>query len=280
MSNSNRYALLISAFVMVFLDSSYAQSDIDIVKPFDPVNMESRINIDLDSYYFVAENKFFAIRPGYYYSIPNKRHLMGMSVPVVHSIFSGDFAGYENTTGIGDFKFTYVGVPYQSNDALGFQRVSAFLEVTAPTGNEQLGRGVGAWVFKPGVVFTYRPDVAFYLYPQINFQISAGDLNSLGGGDGVPDLEDPDLNDKLKVMTIILPATFAIDNWGGWISLVPEYIQSFSEETYFIFLRMDVGKMMGRRSSAALQITKFIAGQPRLETLVRVRFCFFLQSQN
>lgn len=257
----------------------WAQSALDLAKPFDPMNMNSHISIDLDTYYFVAENKFFALRPGYFYSIPNQRHLMGISVPVVHSVFSGDFAGFENTTGIGDFKFIYIGIPYQSNDALGLQRLSTYLEVTAPTGNELLGRGVGAWVYKPAIVFTYRPDIALHFYPELNFQFSTSNLNSLGGGDGLPDLEDPDKEDKLKVIGLRFPVTFSIDSWNGWVSLAPEYIHTFSEKTYFLFLRMDMGKMIGERSAASLQITRFIAGQPRLETLFRFRFYLYLGDQ-
>lgn len=255
-----------------------AQTGLDDFKPFDPVNTESRVGLDLDTYYFVAENKFYALRPGYYYSIPNKRHVMGLTIPLVHSIFSGDFAGFENTTGIGDIKFSYLGVPYLSKDALGLQRITTYLEVTAPTGNERLGRGTGAWVYKPGIVFTYRPDVAFYLFPQINFQFSTANLNSLGGGDGVPDLIDPDQEGKLKVVTFSLPGTFAIDTWEGWITLTPEYIHTFQEETYFLFLKMELGKMIGNRTSASVQINRFIAGQPRLETHFRVRLNFFLQN--
>ncbi|MBL7844380.1 MAG: transporter [Cyclobacteriaceae bacterium] len=272
--------LLLSLFSnLLFMAGLRAQTAMDSREPYNPVNMESRLGIDFDSYYFVAENKFFAFRPGFYYGLPGKRHLMGITFPVVHSIFSSDFAGFENTTGIGDIKFTYIGVPIQKKDALGLQRISTFMEVTAPTGNEQLGRGTGAWVFKPGVVFTYRLDPAFYLFPQINFQFSSARLNSLGGGDGVPDPEDQDKEDKLQVLSINIPATFVLDEWSGWISLNPEYIQSFAEDAYFIFLRLDLGKMIGERTSAALNITKFIAGQPRLETMFKVRVNFFLDNQ-
>lgn len=272
--------IFLYAICLLFSGTLCAQNAIDSREPYNPVNMQSRLNLDFDSYYFVAENRFFAFRPGFYYGVPGKRHLMGITFPVVHSIFSGDFAGFENTTGIGDVKFTYIGVPVETKDALGLQRISTFLEVTAPTGNEILGRGTGAWVFKPGVAFSFRPDAAFHIFPQINFQFSSARLNSLGGGDGVPDLEDPSLNDKLKVISLSVPATFVVDDWAGWISLHPEYIHTFVEDTYFLFLRFDLGKMIGERTAASLNITKFIAGQPRLETMFRVRFSYFLDNQN
>ncbi len=275
-----RVSTLVLFFCFTVCAKLLAQTAIESHQPYSPVNMESRVSIDLDSYYFVAENKFFAFRPGFHYGLPGKRHVMGISIPVVHSIFSGDFAGFENTTGIGDIKFSYIGVPFESKDALGLQKVSVFFDASAPTGNEQLGRGAGAWIFKPGVVFTYRPNPSFYVFPQVNFQFSSARLNSLGGGDGVPDLEDPDSEEKLNVLSISLPATFVLDEWAGWISLNPEYIQSFEEDTYFLFLRLDLGKMIGDRTSAALNITKFIAGQPRLETMFRFRINFFLNNQN
>lgn len=273
---SSIYRLITILLLLTSASQCFAQSVMDDKRPYDPLNMESRIDLELDSYYFVAENKFFAFRPSFHYGIPNARHQMSLSVPFVHSIFSGDFAGFENTTGIGDFTFTYIGVPYLSKDALGFQRIAAFIEITAPTGNELLGRGVGAWVYKPGIAFTYRPDVAFHLFPRISFQFSTSDLNSLGGGDGLPDLEDPDKEEKLKVITFSFPATFAIDSWDGWITLNPEYTHTFVEDTYFLFLRMELGKMIGERTAASMQITRFIAGQPRLETIIRIRLNFFL----
>lgn len=277
--SAHKLPCLIAFVSLLFSTVLNAQSVMDTREPYNPVNMESRINLDFDSYYFVASNQFYAFRPGFYYGLKG-RHLMGITFPLVHSIFSNDFAGFENTTGIGDVKFTYIGVPLANNNTSGLYRISTVLEVTAPTGNEVLGRGTGAWVFKPGVVFSYRPDAAFHIFPQVNFQFSSARLNSLGGGDGVPDLEDPSLNDKLKVINMSVPATLVVDDWTGWITLTPEFIYTFVEDTYFLFLRFDIGKMLGDRTSASLNITKFIAGQPRLETMIRVRVNFFLDNQN
>lgn len=273
-----RIERLFTLFLLAIASTLFAQTDIDRLEPYHPALMDSRISLDLDSYYFVAENKFYSFKPGFAYGLPGKRHTMGIAVPVVHSIFSGDFAGFENTTGIGDMKFFYHGVAYQSKDPLGLQRITATFEATAPTGNARLGRGTGAWVYKPGIVVAIRPDEAFHLFPSLNFQISSARLNSLGGGDGVPDLDDPDLNDQLKVISMSLPATFVLDSWSGWVSLHPEYIHTFVEDTYFLFLRLDLGKMIGDNTSASLQITKFIAGQPRLETWIKFRLNFFLSN--
>lgn len=272
-----------SLIVLTFLSFSVhvnAQNSVFIQEAYNPGNVYSRASLDFDSYYFVAQNKFYALRGSFYYGIPNQRHLFGISIPVVHSIFSGDFAGYENTTGIGDMKFTYLIVPYKKQTPLGLERVSFFLEVTAPTGNEDLGRGVGSWLYKPGLIFSVQPSMNFTLYPEVRFQFSTEDVNSQGGSGGLPDPEDEEVDEKLQNISLFLPATYVIDSWNGWISLNTEYAYTFVEDTYFLFMRLDFGKMMGQNSSAALQITKFIAGQPRLETAINIRFNFFLRREH
>lgn len=266
----------IAAFILL-IDDGCAQNSVFTHEAYNPSNVYSRASLDFDSYYFVNDNTFYALRGGFYYGIPNQRHLLGIAIPVIHSIFSGDFAGYENTTGIGDIRFTYLGVPYLNKTLMGLAKVSFYVELTTPTGNENLGRGVGSWLFKPGLIFDIHPSHAFSLYPEIRYQFSYDEVNSQGGSGGLPDPEDPEEDEKLQNITLALPATYVIENWNGWVSLNTEYVYTFVEDTYFLFLRLDLGKMMGQNSSAALQITRFIAGQPRLETAINVRFNFFLR---
>jgi hypothetical protein len=68
-----------------------------------------------------------------------------------------------------------------------------------------------------------------------------------------------------------------VNDWDGWAAMNAIYIQSFSEKTYYVFLRLDFGKMIGERTSAAINISKFIAGQPRLDALVQAKVQFFLR---
>jgi hypothetical protein len=255
---------------------AFSQDGLFSHRPYDPANVQSRVALDFDSYYFVAGNKFFVARAGFYYGIPNNRHAFGLSIPLVHSIFNADFAGYENTTGIGDIRMSYMGAPYVKKTPLGLERISGYLDVTAPTGNADLGHGIGSWLYKPGLIFSVQPGPAFSMFPEIRFQFSGKEVNSRGGADGVPDLDDPDKDEKLQNITVALPLTYAIEDWEGWVSMNTEYTYTFVEDTYFLFLRFDFGRMMGQHSAAGLQITKFIAGQPRLETLVKVRFTFFI----
>lgn len=241
----------------------------------DPANMRSRLTADAESYIFVGDARYYALRFGFEYGLQNQKHLFGMSLPMVHTIFNADFGGYENTTGIGDLKMRYMFVPYQVSSNSGLQRVSAYMEVTAPTGEAQLGRGTGTWVYRPGMIFTFRPNPNISFYPDIKYQFSTEDANILSGD--APDGENTDLDGRIRNLVMALPVVAVVDNWDGWAGLNATYIQSFSEKTFYLFLRIDFGTMIGEKSSIALNITKFIAGQPRLDVLVQAKFQYFLR---
>jgi len=270
------YGILLISFLTVV--ETLAQSrgtGADEFDASDPATMKSRFTIDAESYFFVGDARYYGLRFGYEYGLQNQKHLFGMSLPMVHTIFSADFGGYENTTGVGDLKMRYMFVPYQVNSPSGLQRVSAYMEITAPTGEAALGRGAGTWVYRPGMIFTFRPNPYVSFYPEIKYQFSTQDANILSGD--APDAEDPDVDGRIKNLVMSLPAIAVVDSWHGWAGMNATYIQSFSEDTYYLFLRLDFGTMIGQKSSAALNITKFIAGQPRLDVLVQAKFQFFLR---
>ena len=243
----------------------------------DPASMLSRITLDLETYSFENNARFYVFRPGYYYGLRNERHLLGVSLPLMHNVFQGDYAGFENTTGFGDLKMSYLFVPFHKQDVIGIERVTLSLDVTSPTGEYKLGRGVGTWLYKPGFIFKWRIAEAVLLYPEVRFQFSGKEANSGAGSDGVPDAEDPEKDDKVQNLSITLPATVNIEDWNGWFSLNVLYTRSFSERTDFLFLRTDLGKVIGKNSRASLHITKFIAGQPRLDLVVQANVTFFIQ---
>ncbi|HET6225699.1 MAG TPA: hypothetical protein VFF27_05425 [Bacteroidia bacterium] len=72
------------------------------------------------------------------------------------------------------------------------------------------------------------------------------------------------------------PAVIVLKDWEGWFSLNAQYGHSFTEKVDFLFLRMDIGKMIGDYTSGSLNISKFIAGQPRLNLVIQARFNFYL----
>ncbi|MBL7872432.1 MAG: transporter [Cyclobacteriaceae bacterium] len=267
----------IAAIVLVNPLITDAQSTVDEQDGSDPVSMKSRFVADAEAYLFVGEARHYAMRFGYEYGIQNGRHLFGMSLPFVHTIYNADFGGYENTTGVGDLKMRYMFAPFLQTSKAGLQRVSAYAEVTAPTGEYRQGRGAGTWLFKPGMVFTVRSDPYVSFYPEIKFQLSGGAGNSLGGADGAPDANNPDKDGKIQNLSLALPVVVLVKDWDGWFSLNAMYIRSLTEKVDFIFLRTDFGRMIGDNTSAALNISKFIAGQPRLNVLVQARFQFFLR---
>lgn len=240
----------------------------------DPATMKSRFDLDAESYIFFQNAQFYAIRLGYHYGLQNEKHLFGISVPFVHSVYNQDLQGYENTSGIGDIRMSYMGA-ITTGRSIGMSRVSPYLELSAPTGEYLLGRGAGTWVYKPGVVFTFTADHVVSFYPEVRYQFSLKDANSQDGT-GVPDPGDPDKSEKVNNVTIQVPAVVQIEQAKAWISLNAWYTQSFTENDYYIFIRTDFGKMIGKKSSAALHIAKFVAGQPQLNVIVQAKFLFFL----
>jgi hypothetical protein len=239
--------------------------------------MKTRAVVDVESYFFHNESQFYAVRPAFFYGLRNERHQFGMSIPLVHNVFKGDYAGFENTTGFGDLRMSYRFVPYKSGDVIGFTRVTFSFEASAPTGEYKLGRGAGVWLYKPGFTFTMTPGPFVSFYPDIRFQFSGSDANSQGGSDGIPDPDDPEVDYAVQNLSLELPMVAEIEDWRGWFTLSALYTRSFTEQTNFFFIRMDLGKMVGDRSSAAIRIATFIAGQPRLNVIVQANFTFFVR---
>ncbi|MGC3946727.1 MAG: transporter [Chryseolinea sp.] len=257
---------------------SATAQDVDYLQnASDPVSMRTRITADIESYFYFDESQFYALRPAYYYGLKNERFLVGMSIPVVHNIFKGDYQGFENTTGMGDLRMSAMYVPFFKETFSGLERVTATLDVSAPTGEYQLGRGAGAWMYRPGVVLTYRPGPALAFYPEVRFLFSTEDVNSQGGSDGSPDPDDSEKDDKLQNLSIALPFVAQLEDWNGWFSIHLMYSHALIEKTDYFFVRSDIGKMLGRRTGASLRISKYIAGQPRLNVLVQANFTWFMR---
>ena len=270
------YKVSIFAFMLICFAEARAQ-ELSLDQASDPVSMVTRITIDLESYSFENGSMFYGIRPGYYYGLRNEKHLVGMSIPFMHNVFDGNYAGFENTTGFGDLKMSYLFVPYQKENVIGIERATFAFDVTAPTGEYLLGRGAGAWLYKPGIIIKWRIAESVIFYPEMRFQFSGGEANSGAGSDGAPDAEDPEKDDEIQNLSLSFPAVMNIDSWNGWFSLNALYTRSFSEDTNFFFMRMDIGKTIGRKSCASLRITKFIAGQPRLDLILQANLTFFMR---
>lgn len=242
----------------------------------DPATMKSRIPLEIESYFFHQPAQFYAIRLGYVYGLANEKHVFGLSIPVIHNVFDEDYQGYENTTGIGDFKMWYM-TALHTGKSLGLTRISPYFEASAPTGEYLLGRGAGTWLYKPGIVFTYVIDPQVAFYPEILFQFSGKEANSSGGADGIPDIENPEKDGRLQNLSVNLPLVVQFEPLQAWLSVNVQYQQSLSADEYFLFMRLDFGKMITERTGASLFLSKFIAGQPRLNVLAQAKLLFFLQ---
>lgn len=270
---------LFSILALIICSYGFAQrsGEVTAYEASNPVFVNTRFLTDVESYLFENSSEFYSIKLGYQYGLMNQRHQFGLAVPFFHNVFSGDYGGYENTSGIGDIKMTYMAVPILNNHLSGFTQLATYIDVTAPTGDELLGRGTGVWVYKPCVVAKFQASPAVSFYPEVRYQFSTDDANSQGGSEGTPDPEDPEEDGKVQNLILQLPVVMVLDNWNGWFTLNAQFARSFTEETNFFYMRMDVGKMVGQKTSAALNIQKFIAGQPRLNLIVQLRLQFFVR---
>jgi hypothetical protein len=247
-----------------------------LAEPFNPANMSTRAVFDAGSFYYNGGHRFYLLSGGFDYGFA-KKNLFSVTLPVVHNIYNADYGGLENTTGIGDIRFGYARVLYEPSKKAGqVERVTGLFEVTAPTGDPRAGRGAGAWVYNPGLIVGVRLHQDITFYPQMQFQFSGDDANSRGGTNGLPDPEDPEKDGKLKNFSVNMPFTFEMIRWGGWLTLNAPFSYSITESNYFLFLKVDFGKKISEKSAATLQITKFVAGQPRLNVLVQAQLILFL----
>jgi hypothetical protein len=244
-------------------------------EPFNPANMSTRALFEAGTFYFNGGSKFYSLSAGFDYGLA-KKNLFSVSVPVVHNIYNADYGGLENTTGIGDIKFGYARVLYEPKKVRNVERVTALFDVTAPTGDPLAGRGTGSWLYKPGLIVGMRLDQAVTFYPSAQFQFSTSPANSRAGTNGLPDPQDPDKDGRLKSFSLDVPVTFEMINWGGWLTMNMPFTYSLQETNYFLFLKADFGKKISEKSAATLMITKFVAGQPRLNVLVQARLTIFL----
>lgn len=242
----------------------------------DPATMKSHIPLEVESYFFHQPAQFYALRIGYAYGLQNEKHLFGFSIPFVHSVFGEDRQGFENTTGVGDFRMWYM-VALHTGKSIGLSRISPYFEATAPTGEYLLGRGAGTWLYKPGVIFTYVVDPQIAFYPEIRFQFSGKEANSSGGIDGVPDIENPEKDGRLQNLSVSLPLVVRFEPVHAWLAINVQYQQALVLKEYFLFMRLDFGKMITEKTAASLFLSKFVAGQPRINVLAQARLQFFLR---
>src|SRR6187431_2271799 len=91
-------------FIVIALSPLFtqAQQETTVHDASNPALVKSRVVLDAETYIFENGSIFYSLRPGFYYGLKNEKHLVGLAVPFFHNVFNGDYAGYENTSGIGD----------------------------------------------------------------------------------------------------------------------------------------------------------------------------------
>jgi hypothetical protein len=114
-------------------------------------------------------------------------------------------------------------------------------------------------------------------YPQIRYQFSGQDANSTSGVDGIPDIEHPEKDGKMRNIAAELPVVVQFEPLQAWLSINVQYQQAIAMDEYFVFMRLDFGKMITDRTAASLFLSKFVAGQPRLNVIAQARLQVFLR---
>lgn len=268
--------IVVGLVTLVEASTLLAQTKVTPPVPFNPYDVNTRATFDVSSYYFLGGHRFYAATGGFHYGFAG-RHLLSLTVPVVHTIFNGDYAGFENTTGVGDLRFGYAAAVYATQrEDRPLQKVLLLADATAPTGDAGAGRGTGVWQFKPGLAVAARLNHFTTTYPELRFQFSGAEANSRGGTDGLPDPEDAARDERLQNFLLSIPVNFELTQWGGWVAFNLPFTYSLQESDYFLFLRAEFGKKFSDRAAGSLAISRWIAGQPRLNTTVQARFIIFL----
>lgn len=270
--------LLIICLLFCLWNTAWAQftDPVSTDDASDPATMRTRVLFDVESYFFYQPAQFYTVRLGYYYGLQNGRHLFGLAIPFIHNIFGEDLQGFENTTGIGDIKMMYMGA-IPTGKTIGLSRISPYFETTAPTGEYILGRGAGTWLYKPGIIFTVKAAPQITFYPEVKFQFSTRNASGMTGSDGVPNIDHTTKDGRLQNLTVQVPVVMQLESLEAWLGINAQYVQSFANREYFVFFRTDFGKMIGDKTAASLNITKFVAGQPLVNVAVQARFQFFIR---
>lgn len=253
-------------------------SVLGINNPSNPTLTLTQFRFDLDSYFFVGENRVIAARPSFEYGFNSQRHLARIEVPVLSTFYSGNFQGFERRVGLGDINFGYKVLPYLDRSGRKtLQAVALALDITSPTGDQSIGLGLGQWQYEPSLTLEFRPSAFFAVYPRASYNFTVDDVNGqpLPGGGTIPDPGE----DQQSFETMVLDANTVIElvDWQGWFAINPIFLRNFRENYSIVALGADIGKMIGPKSSANLHFVQFVGGQPRLQTQVSAQFHFFLE---
>ncbi len=272
--------LLLACFFIVCAQANAQESTVlGRFNASNPNLIEKQFGMDFESYFFVANDKLYTMNFRFDYNFNSKRTMVRFNVPLVSTDFSKDYQGYERSTGIGDlgFKVTHLIYLDKANKKT-LESVALSLGVTTPTGDKDLGLGLGKWQYIPEIVAAFRASPALGFYPRAKFQFTGSEVNGHPTpGGSAPDPEDPDADGQFKTLIIDLPMIMEINSWQGWFGLTPIYLNDFEFNYTIVALTAELGKNISDQSSISLHLSQNIAGEKRLLNIVEAKLNFYIK---
>lgn len=186
--------------------------------PINPTQTASRIDLMFDSYLFQSGDLILATRAIFNYDFNHDRHMVTMNIPWLNTFYVGGYQGDDRNQGLGDISFRYMGLPYLDMASKStLKAVALVLEITAPTGNDIIGLGLGKWIYKPELIANFRFSPFFAFYPSTKFVFTTSPVNghSNPGFGTTPDPEDPETEGELNSIIFEAPAVLEVEDWDG-----------------------------------------------------------------
>ncbi len=192
----------------------------------------------------------------------NYRNLLTFQVPIVRSVIPG----IENFSGIGDINGGYSFVFYERKTIDNpLINATASLNISLPTGNADLGEGVGRTVFVPGLTLAFKPVDQVGIYPSIQYITSSKPATGrwAGGFPGaVPD--ETGTNPEARISAIQINSEFNLEFNQTWLGLTPVFSYDFTGRQYTVNLRPEVGRLFNDSFLLKINSTFYILGQRHL----------------
>ena len=166
--------------------------------------------------------------------------LANFEVPMTYA--GTDVLG-DHTT-IGDTRLKFFWLIGTENDFV--QSVVPSFDAIAPTGDEDLGTGGGAWILMPNIVFALQPAEKLSMYPFLRYVHADAPRSYLISDTGIPIPPGGDVSqaaDDTRAFNLEWMNTFSLeDAIFDWVSVTPDYFQNLTGNRSHTFtMKYDAG---------------------------------------
>jgi hypothetical protein len=248
------------------LGQALAQEEADI-DPSKPTNLYTFVDFNFEWQGFErGDTVGLRVMPTIAF---NAQNMVQVEIPIQNA----DFENIESSTGLGDIRVRYFGLPMVREATLS--HVGASVDVFLPAGDENKGLGSGSWIIAPGVLFGIAASDTLNFYPILSYQYSASVVNCTAGGSDAGGCVPPGPGESesdgstqavsVEVMTVFgLPA-------GMWFQVIPKYSEVFDgPESRSFNTRLNWGWMLPENLSLSVDFLHEFENRDGLQNHVRV----------